>query len=93
MERKCSLVYKFFFYYQIYLKRKVLLIVCGLGVGGGVVQLRSDVDVDGLCEFKFNVIGKIFGFVNIFSEYKKIKSRNIYCRGIVILVIVDKRFD
>lgn len=80
MERKCSLAYKLLFYHQIYLKRKALLTARGSGAGGGVVQLRSDVDVDGLCESKFNVKGKTFGLVNILGKYKKTKSRNIHHR-------------
>ena len=58
-----------------------------------MVQLRSDVDVDGLCESKFNVKGKTFGLVNILGEYKKTKSRNIHRRGTAILAIADKRPD
>lgn len=93
MERKCSLAYKLLFYDQIHLKRKALLTARGSGAGGGVVQLRSDVDVDGLCESKFNVTGKTFGLVNILGEYKKTKSRNIHRRGTAILAIADKRPD
>ena len=39
--------------------------------GGGIVQIVSDNDVQGICESIFNVTGSTLGLVNILGEWSR----------------------
>ena len=57
------------FPFKVILRRNGLLTARGSNAGGGgVIQIRSDADVQGMCESKFDVTGNTAGFVNILGE-------------------------
>lgn len=53
------------------MQRGGLLTARGSLAGGGVIQIKSDGDVEGLCDSKFDVTGNTVGLVNILGEYKE----------------------
>jgi len=57
------------FPYQVILQRKGLLTARGWQAGGGVIQIWSDEDMEGICDLKFDVTGNTLGLVNILGEY------------------------
>ena len=56
------------FYYQVILQRNGLLTARGWQAGGGVIQIKSDEDMEGICDSKFDVTGSTLGLVNILGE-------------------------
>lgn len=52
------------------MQRRGRLTARGLQAGGGLIQIRSDEDMEGICDSKFDVTGKTLGLVNILGEYK-----------------------
>ena len=53
------------------MQRKGLLTARGWQAGGGVIQIKSDEDMEGNCDSKFDVTGTTLGLVNILGEYRE----------------------
>lgn len=53
------------------MQRNGLLTARGWQAGGGVIQIKSDEDMEGICDSKFNVTGSTLGLVNILGEYRE----------------------
>ena len=58
--------------HQVILQRSGLLTARGWQAGGGVIQLKSDEDMEGICDSKFDVSGNTLGLVNILGEYRSL---------------------
>lgn len=63
-----AVVLRNIFSYQVILQRKGLLTARGWQAGGGVIQIKSDEDTEGICKSKFDVTGSTLGLVNILGE-------------------------
>jgi hypothetical protein len=65
------------------LQRKGLLTARGSLAGGGVIQIKSDEDVEGICDSKFDVTGNPVGLVNTLGEYREAFGvfPSLICRG------------
>jgi len=64
------------FTFQVFLRRNAFLTARGSSqgsrlAGGGVIQIRSEADVLGICESKFNVDSGTLGLVNVLGEWRE----------------------